>query len=202
MIKRWPVGSLFGILAVFIYVTLGFISFSQYPAAYSPLHNALSQLGAPSLNPSGAIFYDLGGILLGALTIPFYLGMSRWNTGDKFLRVLIAAAQVAGILSSLGLAWSCVFTAGANIALHALGAGAAFLSSMFFWIFVAFALLRIPSSIKWMAYFGYLPLVSNIVLALIPAGRFLIEWVSVGLFLVYVVLLSYNSRVMSQARAH
>jgi len=201
MIKRWPIGSLFGIMAVVVYITMGFVSFLHYPAAYSPLHNALSQLGASTLNPSGAIFYDLGGIMLGALLIPFYLGMSRWNTGGKPLKILIVAAQIGGIVSSLGLVWSCVFPAGPQINLHVLGASSAFISSIFFWIFTAFALLRIPLSIKWMAYFGYLPLVSNIVLAFVPAGRFLIEWVSVGFFLVYVVLLSYNSRVMTLARA-
>lgn len=196
MFKRWPVASIFGIMAVAVYSVLSFVSYLHFPAAYSPLHNALSQMGAPSLNPSGAVYYDLGGILMSALLVPFYLGMRRWNTGDRLLRILITGAQVAGIISSLGLAWSCVFTAGPDITLHVMGAGTAFISSVFFWIFMAFTLLRIPESIKWMAYFGYLPLASNTVLAVIPAGRFLIEWVAVGFFLVYVVMLCFNGRVI------
>ncbi len=199
MIKRWPVGALFGIAAVAVYVVMGLISFSYYPDAYSPLHNAISELGVSSQNPSGHIFYNLGGILMGLLLIPFYLGMSRWNTGGGMLKILIIGAQASGIISSLGLVWSCIFPAGATLDLHILGVSIAFISSILFWIFTAFAIIRVPASIKWMAFFGWLPITCNIILAFISSGRFLTEWVSVGFFLVYVVLLSYNSRVIRQS---
>lgn len=202
MIKRWPVGSLFGILAVVGYIILTVISYLYYPTAYSPLSSALSQLGDPLLNPSGAVFYDLGGILLGFLLVPFYLGMNGWNTGEYRQKILIAGGQAVGILSSLALILSCLFPAGTYTAVHALSAGSAFLTSIFFWIFSAFSMLRNPASVKWIPYFGYLPLLSNIILAFVPAGRFLIEWVSVFMFLVYVVLLAYNGRAMSLTKAH
>jgi len=127
--------------------------------------------------------------------------MNRWNTGAKLVKVLIIAAQAAGIISSLGLVWSCLFPVGPAIDLHILGVSITFISSIFFWIFIAFAIIRIPSAIKWMAFFGWLPVTGNIVLSLIPAGRILNEWVSVGFFLVYVVLLSYNGRVIRLAQS-
>jgi len=71
MFKRWPIGSIFDIAGVTIYAILGLISFLHYPDAYNPLHNAISELGAPAQNPSGAVFYNLGGILMGVLLIPF-----------------------------------------------------------------------------------------------------------------------------------
>jgi hypothetical membrane protein len=199
MIKRWPIGSLFGIAAVAVYVILGIISFLHYPDAYSPLHNALSELGATSQNPSGAIFYNLGGILCGILLIPFYIGLGKWNTGDRLLKILILVAQISGIVSSAGLAWSCFFPVGVNTSMHVLGAGTAFVASLPFWVCIAFVILRTPGAIRWMAYFGYLPLIGNTVLAFFPAGRTLIEWTSVGLFMFYVVMLSYNNRVIRLA---
>jgi hypothetical protein len=196
MIKGWPVGSLFGLLAVATYTCLTLVAGLQYPVSYNPLVKSLSDLGDPTQNPSGATFYNTGGILLGTLLFPFYLSLRRWNTGERILKVLVIAAQAVGLLSSVGLVLSCVFPLGVNGMAHSAWAGEAFFFSMFFWIFSAFAQLRNPTAIKWMAYFGLLPLTINIALTFIPEAALLGEWFSVALFLVYVVLLAYNTRVM------
>jgi hypothetical protein len=198
MIKGWPVGSLFGLLAVMVYVCLTLAACLQYPGSYSPLAKSLSDLGDSTQNPSGATLYNTGGILLGTLLVPFYLSLRRWNTGDRILKILVIGAQAVGLLSSVGLVLSCVFPLGINSLAHGAWAGEAFFFSIFFWIFSAFAQLRNPGAIKWMAYFGLLPLTMNIVVPFIPGAGLLGEWFSVSLFLVYVVLLAYNTRIMAR----
>jgi hypothetical membrane protein len=200
MNKYWPAGSICGILAVAAYIALGFTAYLFYPLSYSPQSNALSQLGSPPLNPSGAIFYNLGGILLGLMLIPFYLGMSRWNTGDRSQKMLTAGAQTAGIASSLALISSCVFPAGTHTPIHAASAGTAGITSMFFWIFSGFALLKNPARIRWLPYFGYVPLAGILLLVFALKQRFLVEWAAVGFFLLYVILLSLNGRAMSRVK--
>jgi hypothetical protein len=197
MIKRWPIFPLCGILAVLVYVVLSLVAYRHYPGSYSPMTKSLSDLGDPTQNPSGAIFYNSGGILLGLLLVPFYLGMKLWNTGEKRLKILIAGGQAGGLISSAGLVLSFILLQSKNFAAHGIWAGEAFFFSLFFWIFSAFAMLRNPQAVKWVAYFGWLPLVLNIVLFSILGISFLSEWFSVGLFLVYVLLLSYNTRVMA-----
>jgi hypothetical protein len=197
MMKHWPAGSLFGLLAVVAYVCLTLIAGLHYPGSYSPLAKSLSDLGDPTQSPAGAAFYNTGGILLGTLLVPFYLSLRRWNTGDRTLKVLVIGAQAVGLLSSVGLVLSCVFPLGIDSLAHGAWAGEAFFFSMFFWIFSAFAQLRNPGAVQWMAYFGLLPLTINIVLPFIPRAAFLGEWFSVDFFLVYVVLLAYNTRVMA-----
>ena len=201
MIKRWQVGSVCGVLGVLVYVTLACIAYLHYPDAYSPLTNALSQLGSPPLNPAGAIFYNLGGILLGLLLLPFYLDMSRWNTSSRSQKILIAGAQAAGIISSLALISSCVFPAGTHTPIHVASAGTAMLSSVFFWIFSGFGMLKNPAGVKWISYFGYVPLVGISIIVFVLKQRFLVEWVAVSLFLVYVLLLAYNGPKMSKFAA-
>jgi hypothetical protein len=196
MSKTWPRGSISGILAVLAYITLVFVAYLRYPAAYSPLASALSQLGDPLLNPSGAVFYNVGGSLLGLLLIPFYLSLSGWNTGERGQAVLTAGSQTAGVISSLALVSSCVFPAGTHTPIHVASAGTAGITSLFFWIFSGFAMLKNPARAKWLPYFGYLPLAGIAVVALVLRQRFMVEWVAVLLFLVYIALLASSSRVM------
>lgn len=200
MINKWPVGSLFGFTAVAVYLVLAAVAYFLYPESYSPLGNYLSDLGNPLANPDGAFFYNLGGSLLGALLIPFYLGMRAWNTGEKISSILVITAIAAGMASSAFLIFSCIFPVGTHTSLHGIFATAAFGTSILFWVASAFALLRNPRAIKWIAFFGYLPIFGNIVLAFLPEGRNLSEWVSVLMFLVYVVLLAFNTRVINQPR--
>ncbi len=200
MIRRWPLGALFGILAILAYAALTLASCLQYPAHYNPLIRALSDLGDPLQNPSGAVFYNTGGILLGLLLVPFYLGMHNWNTGSRMLAILITGAQATGIISSAGLVLSCVYPLGKYHLLHGLFVGAAFMASTAFWVFSSFAQLRTPGAVRWMGYFGLLPLLGNIVFFFIPGAGFLSEWISVTFFLAYIALLSYNSSVITARR--
>ena len=58
-IQRFTITAL---VAVSLYILFTAISFFYYPTAYSPLTNWLSDLGNPLQNPSGAIYYKIGGV--------------------------------------------------------------------------------------------------------------------------------------------
>ncbi len=198
--KQWQLGTLAALLAVPAYIGLALAAFLHYPSSYSPLTNALSQLGSPPLNPSGSVFYNLGGISLGLLLVPFYLSMNSWNTGDRSQKILTLGAQTAGIASSVALIISCIFPAGTNPPFHGPAAAMAMLTSIFFWVFSAFSMLKNPASVKWIPYFGYLPAISIGLLIFVLKQRFVEEWVGVGFFLIYVLLLTYNGRIMSKSK--
>lgn len=59
--KKRSLSSLKGFVSILlIYVTLAVTSAFFYPKSFSPLTNTLAQLGDPKLNPTGAIFFDIG----------------------------------------------------------------------------------------------------------------------------------------------
>jgi hypothetical membrane protein len=60
-----------GISGLVLYLALSAVSFSFYPSFFSPIGNWLSDLGNNLLNPEGAIFYRLAGILSGAVLLVF-----------------------------------------------------------------------------------------------------------------------------------
>ena len=66
--------SIAGITAILLYMVFSLIAFLYFPTAYSPFANWLSDLGNPTKNPSGAIFYKLSGILTSIALVPFFWG--------------------------------------------------------------------------------------------------------------------------------
>jgi hypothetical membrane protein len=52
------------IIIVLTYLILIVISFLFYPQTFSPLNDTLGQLGNPKLNPTGAIFHNVGIVIV------------------------------------------------------------------------------------------------------------------------------------------
>jgi hypothetical membrane protein len=71
-----------GISGLVLYLVLSTIAFSFYPSSFSPMGNWLSDLGNNLLNPEGAIFYRLAGILSGVALFGFFLTLSNWTKGQ------------------------------------------------------------------------------------------------------------------------
>ncbi len=83
--KRHP--SLSFVTAMFVivcYLAFTLLAFSRYPLPYSPLSNWLSDLGNANLNPSGALFYNIGIVASGGLVLLFFLGLSEWKMGKNW----------------------------------------------------------------------------------------------------------------------
>jgi hypothetical protein len=189
-----------GFAAIFIYLILTLIAFLNYPDAYGPLTNWLSDLGNPQANPSGSIFYNSGCIATSLVLIIFYIGLCQWNTGDRKLKVLLTIAQVAGILASFSLILSAIFPLGVHTSVHSFWSKMISVFLGFFLTFSATALMKNPAFVRWIAYYAFVTALVNFVYGVILYSVFLAEWVSIGMFIIYVFMIAYNSRDLAAKR--
>lgn len=179
-----------GFLATAVYLICSTVAFFYFPLAYSPFTNWLSDLGNPLINPSGAIFYNLGVILTGLSLIFFSLGVEIWNTGDRKMKIQVRLAQVTGILAFIALIISAFFPLGTHTVIHSISGKAHIFFVGFFLICSAIILLRQPGAPKWLAYFGILAAVINFIYGAFLHSVFFAEWVAIGIFIIYVVIIS------------
>jgi hypothetical membrane protein len=68
--------TIFALSAASLYIIFTLISAIYFPAAYSPLTNWLSDLGNPTQNPSGALYYNIGGALTSITLIAFFAAIT------------------------------------------------------------------------------------------------------------------------------
>ena len=100
-----------GLAAVGVYLVAALAARAFYPTAFGPLANWLSDLGNNDLNPAGALFYRLGGILGGAGLLVFFLTLDRRGWGERrIVRVLSILVRVFGALASACFIMTGVFS--------------------------------------------------------------------------------------------
>lgn len=191
MTGKWQVLLYSGIVAIALYLSLAATSYFYYPKAYSPFTNWLSDLGNPAENPSGAVFYNLAGILTGLTLIIFFVGLYELNSGERKMKVLLTVSQVTGIVGALCFATTAVFPLGVNDYIHSV-----FSVSLFIWfgLFEAFsssALRRKPSCPRWVIYTGFAVAVASFLIGIttIFVDFFLGEWITVAALMIYIITL-------------
>ncbi len=182
-----------GFMATAIYLICAMVAFFDYPLSYSPLANWLSDLGNPIINPTGAFSYNLGCILTGLCLTFFSLGLEIWDNGDKKRRTLLKIAQGSGTLSSLALIVSAFFPLGAQTLIHSISGKGHIFFAGFFLTFSATVLLKHPDLPKWLAYFGFFAALINFIYGAFLHSVFIAEWAAIGLFILYVLMISVNS---------
>jgi hypothetical protein len=182
-----------GFMATAIYLICATVAYFNYPLAYSPFANWLSDLGNPINNPTGAFSYNLGCILTGICLTFFFLGLEIWNDGDKKRRILLTIAQVMGALSSLALIVSAFFPLGSQTLIHTISGKAHIFFAGFFLTFSATVFLKHAHSPKWFAYLGLLAALINFIYGAFLHSVFIAEWAAIGLFILYVLMISGNS---------
>jgi hypothetical protein len=195
----WPTVSSAGIAAVVIYLILTLVAFLKYPGAYDPLTNWLSDLGNPIANPSGAIFYRLGCILSGLALVLFYLKLGIWSTGSKKTRRFLTASQCTGVFSAVCLIITGIFPLGTSTEIHSLWSMLLYISLGFFLTFSATALMRNTAFKKGFGYYAFLTAAVNFIFGAILHQVFWAEWISVGMFIAYVLMIVYNSILLARA---
>jgi hypothetical protein len=197
MKTNWKNLSYMGILAIGLYLSFAAASYLQYPTSYSPLTNWLSDLGNPNANPSGAVFYKLAGVLTSIAMVPFFVGLSRLNTGEKKMRVLLTLAQVAGVFASASFFMTAVFPLGVNNAVHSIFSILLFMMFGTFEMFSASALRRKPGYPRWITYSGFSIAVISFIIGVSSfwVDFFLGEWIMVVTLMIYVVMLVYSLRL-------
>lgn len=82
-ISRPHASAAFGLLAVVLYLVLAVGAWALYPADFGPRGNWLSDLGNRDLNPGGAPFYRLAGILGGLGLAGFFLLLDGRSWGRR-----------------------------------------------------------------------------------------------------------------------
>lgn len=184
--------SLTSIVAACIYLTFTLAAILSYPQPYSPLTNWLSDFGNPTLNPSGAIYYNAGGILASVLLVLFFAGMYTWNLGDKKAKVFLTLSQVTGIVFALSFMMSALFPLGVNDAVHSFFSIMLFIFIGFFELFSASAIRRDTSSPKWIVYFGFAAAMINFAFGISFnfMNLFIGEWIIIAVFIAYVITLA------------
>jgi hypothetical protein len=108
---RRPLCSVFGLGAVTSYVAAALVAWACYPGSFGPLGNWLSDLGNSRLNPTGALFYRLGGILGGSGLAGFFLTLVGRSWGERrAVRVFSILVRLFGTLASVSFVMTGVFS--------------------------------------------------------------------------------------------
>jgi hypothetical membrane protein len=177
-----------GMFAATAYPTLALLAYSDYPQPYSPARNWLSDLGSADLNPAGAWFYNLGIVATGAALVPFFLGLSRWKMGKRGgQRIMLLATQVCGLLGALALIMSGLYPISA-FASHSFFSACVYVLLGTAFGFSVAAVRYHPRCPRWLLALGVATALVDLLFSVVlnvPA----LEWLTVALFLSYLVVL-------------
>lgn len=192
--KRYKSISFYGtILAILSYLVFALLAFSCYPLPYSPTTNWLSDLGNPNLNPQGAIFYNLGIISTSLFLIVFFLGLSVWKIeGNKVQLIMLRLTQAFGILGAFCMMMSGIYPINLY-KIHSFWSTSLYILLSTGFVFSAAMLryhLRIP---RWLLILGISTAVMVILTSFFPTV-YVLEWVTVLLFLLYVILVGIETK--------
>ena len=103
--------AVFGLSAVCLYLLAAIAARAFYPSSFGPLENWLSDLGSNHLNPTGALFYRLGGILGGLGLVGFFMTLDGRSWGERrVVRALSVLVRVFGSMASASFIMTGVFS--------------------------------------------------------------------------------------------
>ena len=184
------------ILVVLCYLAFALLAFARYPLPYSPTGNWLSDLGNVDLNPQGALFYNIGIVATGVLLMAFFLGLSRWKTGNNPRQnFMLLTTQIFGILGALALGMSGLYP------MHFLALHSFFSTSLYILLGTAFAFsvaaLRYhPTCPRWLLILGALTALVDIIYGVFHTV-YMLEWITTALILYYVGLIGAETNRLS-----
>ncbi|MGA2680256.1 MAG: hypothetical protein ABSF44_00465 [Candidatus Bathyarchaeia archaeon] len=160
--KERSVRSLTGlIIMLLIYAALALTAFSFYPKGFSPLNNTLAQLGDPKLNPSGAIFYNAGVLVVCSMTIFVAIMLlvlpKQWvsSRGAHPRLVLFYLTVSFMLLFSFFYVLTALFPSGADGGLNSLFTLIFLVSLELFIVSSAAGIRRLKDHVHWIPTFGF-----------------------------------------------
>ena len=196
---RYPVTTIAGVASIAVCVSLGSAAYLFYPWAFSPMTNWISDLGNTWLNPRGSMFFRADMVVVGIGLSVFFLGLRTLTHGQRLLtRLLIITAQLSGLVASLALAMTGVFSENQQSA-HALWATVLFVALAVTVMMLGWGVLFHPGVPAWIGYFALAAFSVDIVS--IVARSYWLEWVAVPLLLLIVAQVSYGTLRATRARA-
>jgi hypothetical membrane protein len=182
-----------GVLLVLWYLSFALLAFLYYPSSYLPTTNWLSGLGSRNLNPHGAIFYNAG--IMGTASFVFLFFVSL-----RQLRIPTNRKQKAMLLVTLGFgmlgAFSLMMSAVYPIDLpesHAFWSVSLYVMLGTAFAFSVAALRYHPACPRWLLASGIVVAAVDILSGVFGTSS-LMEWVTVGLFLLYVLAITIGTK--------
>lgn len=180
-------------------VVLGYVTFTaqaivRYPLPFSPLNNWLSDLGNVAVSPAGAPFYNAGIITSGILLLIFFFSLSGWKlTQNKIQKIMVGLTRGFGAAGAAAMIMSAIYPINLpephsfwSAALD-IGLGTAF-------AFSVAALRYYPAVPKWVLALGVITALTDIAFAVFSNKLFILEWITISLFLVYLITLGVTSK--------
>lgn len=192
-----------GIVCIPVYVAFTFIS-HIFNTKINPLTNWLSDLGNHTLNPSGALFYNAGCILVALLLAVFYLGLTEWYKKreiEKKYIICYVCARISGIAASVFLVLASVITLGTNDALHGTFSMLNMIGMNCFTVFTSIAFVLHPDIKSRIGITGFFTVAFNIVTMNLFTDFYLAEWIYFLLFMIYVVMVTVNYNKLVQYKS-
>lgn len=186
------------LVAVLCYLTFALLAYAQYPLPYSPMRNWLSDLGNADLNPHGALFYNIGIVATGVVLLLFFLGLAQWKMRDNRIQnLMLRLTQGFGILGTLALVMSGFYPINFS-SIHSFFSICLYILLGTAFGFSVAAIRYYPTCPRWLLILGALTALADIL-----SGAFhtvyVLEWVTVSLFLCYPVLLgAETNRLLSE----
>jgi hypothetical protein len=192
-----------GIVCIPVYVAFTFIS-HIFNTKINPLINWLSDFGNYTLNPSGALFYNAGCILVALLLAVFYLGLAEWYKKreiEKKYIICYVCARISGIAASVFLVLASVLTLGTNDALHGTFSMLNMIGMDCFIVFTSIAFVLHPDIKSRIGITGFIAVAFNIVTMNFFSDFYLAEWIYFMLFMIYVVIVTVNYNKLVQYKS-
>ena len=187
--SKLPINPISGISGLILYLVLSIVAFSFYPSPFSPMGNWLSDLGNNLLNPKGAIFYRLAGILSGAVLLAFFLTLGHWTKGQgKTILILFMLIRVFGLMTSLSFIMTGVFSED-MMPMHSWFSIALYITFGTAIALTGFAVLFSTFLPRWFSAFCFLAWAFDIVSGIFGQTMWL-EWVVVAFLIIYLAVMS------------
>jgi hypothetical protein len=181
-----------GISGLVLYLVLSAVAFSFYPSSFSPMGNWLSDLGNNFLNPEGAAFYRLAGILSGAALLVFFSTLAFWTKRQgKGIRILFFLVRVFGLIASLSFIMTGVFSED-MMPMHSWFSITLYIAFGTAVVSTGFAVLFSTVLPRWFVIFCFLVWGIDIVSGIFGQTKWL-EWVVVAFLIMYVAAMSIFS---------
>ena len=188
--RKWPISLVFGSVVIAVFWTSIIISMAHFEGIYNPFINWMSNLGNSSMNPDGAIYFNIGCIIAGSLLFPFFIGLYEWYIGSKRNKKLTMATQAAGFFSAFSMIMIGVFSEDTFI-LHIIWASTLFAVNTLTLILPAIALYQFQFT-RNIAKFAIVATIIN-VFYLVTVWP-IIEWATIFMSFAFIAVLIHNMR--------